>query len=131
MAGLTPVGEDDEPGQYPRPVVFEMDDEALQAEFDQFADDFGLDHPDRETLSRKFGRLTSVFGNPDRARAVCRNIVDHYLAGAYRNGLKAQVIAFSRELAVTYTDTINELLAATRRPGCSPRSAGTSGSPPR
>ena len=95
----------------PRPVVFEMDDEALQAEFDQFADDFGLDDPDRETLSRKFGRLTSVFGNPDRVRAVCRNIVGHYLAGAYRNGLKAQVVAFSRELAVTYTDTINELLA--------------------
>ena len=95
----------------PRPVVFEMDDEALQAEFDQFADDFGLDDPDRETLSRKFGRLTSVFGNPDRVRAVCQNIVGHYLAGAYRNGLKAQVVAFSRELAVTYTDTINELLA--------------------
>ena len=95
----------------PRPVVFEMDDEALQAEFDQFADDFDLDDPDRETLSRKFGRLTSVFANPDRVRAVCRNIVDHYLAGAYRNGLKAQVVAFSRELAVTYTDTINELLA--------------------
>ena len=95
----------------PRPVVFEMDDEALQAEFDQFADDFGLDDPDRETLSRKFGRLTSVFSNPDRVRAVCRNIVGHYLAGAYRNGLKAQVVAFSRELAVTYTDTINELLA--------------------
>ncbi len=98
----------------PRPVVFEMDDEALQAEFDQFADDFGLDDPDRETLSRKFGRLTSVFGNPDRVRAVCRNIVGHYLAGAYRNGLKAQVVAFSRELAVTYTDTINELLSRRR-----------------
>ena len=37
--------------------------------------------------------------------------MDHYLAGAYRNGLKAQVVAFNRELAVAYTDTINELLA--------------------
>lgn len=95
----------------PHPVAFEIDDQALQSEFDQFADDFDLDDPDRELLSRKFGRLTSVFANPDRIHAVCRHIVDHYLAGAYRNGLKAQVVAYNRELAVAYTDKINELLA--------------------
>ncbi|MFD7737647.1 HsdR family type I site-specific deoxyribonuclease [Streptomyces sp. MJM8645] len=95
----------------PRPVLFEIDDQELQAEFDQFADDFDLDDPDREALSRKFGRLTSVFANPDRIHAVCQDIVDHYLAGAYRNGLKAQVVAYNRELAVAYTDKINELLA--------------------
>ncbi|MDT0318474.1 type I restriction endonuclease subunit R [Streptomyces millisiae] len=95
----------------PHPVDFEIDDQALQAEFDQFADEFELDDPDREALSRKFGRLTSVFANPDRIHAVCQDIVDHYLAGAYRNGLKAQVVAYNRELAVAYTDKINELLA--------------------
>ncbi|MFF5080388.1 type I restriction endonuclease subunit R [Actinoplanes sp. NPDC000266] len=95
----------------PHPVLFEMDDEELQAEFDQFADDFDLDDPDREVLSRKFGRLTWVFSNPDRIHAVCQDIVDHYLAGAYRNGLKAQVVAYNRELAVAYTAKINELLA--------------------
>ncbi|MEV4682700.1 type I restriction endonuclease subunit R [Streptomyces kurssanovii] len=95
----------------PHPVAFEINDQPLQAEFDQFADDFDLDDPDREALSRKFGRLTSVFANPDRIHAVCQDIVDHYLAGAYRNGLKAQVVAYNRELAVAYTDKINELLA--------------------
>lgn len=95
----------------PHPVAFEIDDQALQAEFDRFADDFDLDDPDREVLSRKFGRLTSVFANPDRIHAVCQHIVDHYLAGAYRNGLKAQVVAYNRELAVAYTDKIDELLA--------------------
>ncbi|MFD0203775.1 MULTISPECIES: type I restriction endonuclease subunit R [Saccharothrix] len=95
----------------PHPVSFEMDDRALQAEFDQFADEFDLDDPDREALSRKFGRLTSVFANPDRVHTVCQDVVDHYLAGAYRNGLKAQVVAYNRELAVAYTDKINELLA--------------------
>lgn len=95
----------------PYPVSFEMNDQALQAEFDQFADDFDLDDPDREALSRKFGRLTSVFANPDRIHAVCQHIVDHYLVGAYRNGLKAQVVAYNRELAVAYRDKINELLA--------------------
>src|SRR5690606_24536432 len=32
----------------PHPVTFEMNDRALQAEFDQFADEFDLDDPDRE-----------------------------------------------------------------------------------
>ncbi|MDX3365017.1 HsdR family type I site-specific deoxyribonuclease [Streptomyces sp. ME02-6987-2C] len=95
----------------PHPVAFEMNDRELQAEFDQFADDFDLEDPDRELLSRKFGRLTSVFSNPERIHAVCQDIVDHYLAGAYRNGLKAQVVAYNRELAVAYTDKVNELLA--------------------
>lgn len=95
----------------PHPVSFEIDDQALQAEFDQFADEFDLDDPDREILSRKFGRLTSVFANPDRIHAVCEHIVEHYLAGAYRNGLKAQVVAYNRELAVAYMNKINELLA--------------------
>ncbi|WP_127353905.1 type I restriction endonuclease subunit R [Actinacidiphila soli] len=95
----------------PHPVAFEIDDQALQAEFDQFADEFDLDDPDREALSRKFGRLTSVFANPDRIHTVCQDIVDHYLASAYRNGLKAQVVAYNRELAVAYKDKINELLA--------------------
>lgn len=95
----------------PHPITFEMNDQALQAEFDQFADDFDLDDPDREALSRRFGRLTSVFSNPDRVHAVCQDIVDHYLAGAYRNGLKAQVVTYNRELAVAYTDKINELLS--------------------
>lgn len=94
----------------PHPVTFEINDQALQAEFDQFADEFDLDDPDREALSRKFGRLTSVFANPYRIHTVCQDIVDHYLAGAYRNGLKAQVVTYNRELAVAYTNKINELL---------------------
>ncbi|MCD0444304.1 HsdR family type I site-specific deoxyribonuclease [Glycomyces sp. A-F 0318] len=93
------------------PVLFEMNNQALQDEFDQFARDFDLDDVDAETLSRKFGRLTSVFANPERIHAVCQHIVDHYLSSAYRNGLKAQVVAYNRELAVAYTDKINELLA--------------------
>lgn len=94
----------------PHPVRFEMDDKALQAEFDTFADDQYLDDADRDALSRKFGRLTSVFANPDRIDEVCQHIVDHFLATAYRNGMKAQVVTYNRDLAVAYTDKINEIL---------------------
>ncbi|GAB2677525.1 HsdR family type I site-specific deoxyribonuclease [Saccharopolyspora gloriosae] len=92
------------------PVGFDVDDEQLQAEFDAFADVQGLDEHDRDVLSRKFGRLTSVFANPERIQEVCEHIVDHYLSSAYRNGMKAQVVAYNRELAVAYTAKINEIL---------------------
>jgi type I restriction enzyme R subunit len=94
----------------PRPVGFDADDEELQRQFDEFAATNNLDDADKATLTRKFGRLTSVFTNPDRIEVVCQDIVDHYLAGAYRNGMKAQVVTYNRELAVAYTAKINELL---------------------
>jgi type I restriction enzyme R subunit len=95
----------------PHPVGFEMNDRTLQSEFDAFADEQDLDDIDREALSRKFGRLTSVFANPERIEAVCQHIVDHYLDTVYRNGMKAQVVAYNRALAVAYADKINEILS--------------------
>ncbi|MZG04209.1 HsdR family type I site-specific deoxyribonuclease [Streptomyces sp. SID5614] len=95
----------------PRPVGFDMDDDELQAQFDAFADANNLDDTDREALSRKFGRLTSVFANPERIEAICQNIVDHYLSTAYLNGMKAQVVTYNRDMAVAYTNKINEILA--------------------
>lgn len=93
------------------PVGFNLNDEALQKEFDEFAAKENLDNADQATLSRSFGRLTSVFNNPGRIDAVCQHIVDHYVASVYLNGMKAQVVTYNRELAVAYTDKINEILA--------------------
>lgn len=93
------------------PVGFDVNQEALKKEFEEFAEQHDLDDADRRTLSKKFGRLTSVFANPDRIRAVCQHIVDHYLDSIFVNGMKAQVVAYNRELAVAYTDKINEILS--------------------
>ncbi|BDO43150.1 HsdR family type I site-specific deoxyribonuclease [Cellulomonas sp. NTE-D12] len=95
----------------PHPVKFETDTNGLEDEFGKFAEANELDDVDKETLSRKFGRLTSLFSNPERVEEVCQDIVDHYLATAYRNEMKAQVVAYNRELAVAYTNKINEILA--------------------
>lgn len=95
----------------PHPVSFDVSDEALQAEFDAFADGKDLDNLDRKTLAQKFGRITSVFANPDRIAAVCQNIVDHYLDHIYTNGMKAQVVTYNREMAVAYAAKINGILA--------------------
>ena len=45
---------------------------------------------------------------------MCADIVDHYLAKVAPLGLKAQVVAFDRELCVAYHDEISR---AARRAG--------------
>ena len=49
---------------------------------------------------------------PDRIEAVCADIVDHYHAKVAPLGLKAQVVAFDRELCVAYHDEIRSPLSA-------------------
>ncbi len=115
----------------PHPVRFEMNDQALQAEFAQFADEFDLDDPGRETLPRKYGRLTSVFANP---RTHTDGLPGHRgpLPGrCYRNGLKAEVVAYNRELAVHTRTRSTNSWPASRRHRRSPRSASMTESPPR
>ena len=49
---------------------------------------------------------------PARIEAVCADIVQHYRQRVAPLGLKAQVVAFDRELCVRYLETIRKLLRA-------------------
>ena len=52
---------------------------------------------------------------------MCADIVDHYFAKVAPLGLKAQVVAFDRELCVAYYDEISQLLAERARTTASSR----------
>ena len=47
---------------------------------------------------------------PARIEAVCADIVSHYRTKVAPLGLKAQVVAFDRELCVPYHEAISALL---------------------
>jgi type I restriction enzyme, R subunit len=116
----------------PHPVLFEMNDQALQAEFDQFAEDFDLDDPDREALSRKFGRLTSVFANPDpasrrSARTSWTTTWPAPTATASRRRSSPSTASWPWPTPTRSTSC----WPASRRHRYSPKSGSMSGSPPR
>lgn len=94
-----------------RLVDFHVDRERLDEAFAVMADEEGLSDEERELLADRATSLRTFMLNPARVRAVCEDIVEHYLRKVAPLGLKAQVVAYDRELCVAYHDEITRLLA--------------------
>lgn len=94
-----------------RLVDFHVDREKLDEAFAAMADEEGLSDEERELLADRATSLRTFMLNPARVRVVCEDIVEHYLRKVAPLGLKAQVVAYDRELCVSYHDEITRLLA--------------------
>lgn len=93
-----------------RLVDFHIDKSALDEAFKAMADEEDLTDEEREKLASKVTSVKTLMLNPNRIQAVCEDIVDHYFAKVAPLGMKAQVVAFDRELCVLYHDEITRLL---------------------
>ncbi len=93
-----------------RLVDFHIDHAALDEAFHVLAEDEGLDEREAGALVRRASRIELVLKDSDRVQAVCADIVEHYRSRVAPLGLKAQVVAFDRELCVAYHDAISALL---------------------
>lgn len=94
-----------------RLVNFHLDKDALDEAFAQMADEENLTDDERDVLAGKAASVKTLLLNPDRIEAVCRDILDHYQDKIAPVGMKAQVVAFDRELVVAYEQTLTRLLA--------------------
>ena len=93
-----------------RLVEYHVDRDALDEAFALMADEEGLTDEEREILSEKAANVQTLMRNPDRVHAVCVDIVEHYFAKVAPLGMKAQVVAYHRQLCVLYFDEISKLL---------------------
>jgi type I restriction enzyme R subunit len=93
-----------------RLVDFHIDHDALDQAFDELAEAEGLDEREAGILAKRASRVDQIMKDPDRIAAVCADIVEHYRTKVAPIGLKAQVVAFDRELCVAYHDAITALL---------------------
>ena len=94
-----------------RLVDFHLDRTALDEAFDAMAQEEKLTDEEREFLAGKAGHVKTILMDPDRIEAVCEDILNHYEAKVAPGGMKAQVVAFDRELVVAYEQTLNRLIA--------------------
>jgi type I restriction enzyme R subunit len=94
-----------------RRVDFHLAAAELDTALAVLADEEELTDEQREFLVAKAGGIKTVLLNPDRIAAVCSDIVDHYTTKIAPNGLKAQVVAYDRELVVAYQQEIDRILA--------------------
>ena len=93
-----------------RLVDFHIDRAALDEAFAAMAEEERLTEDERELLADRAAQARTIVRNPDRIRAVCADIVEHYFSKVGPLGLKAQVVAYDRELCVAYYDEICRLL---------------------
>lgn len=93
-----------------RLVDFHIDAEALDEAFAELAEAEGLDEREQGLLARRASRVDQLMKNPQRIQAVCADIVAHYRSKVAPLGLKAQVVAFDRELCVAYYEAISAML---------------------
>lgn len=85
-----------------RLVDYHIDAAGLDQAFSELAEAERLDEDQRGYLARRASRVDTVFKTPARIEAVCADIVEHYRSRVAPLGLKAQVVAFDRELCVAY-----------------------------
>jgi len=95
-----------------RLINYHIDTAALDEAFDAMAVEEGLDEGQKETVARKATRTATLMKNEKRIKAVCADIVEHYLERVGPLGLKAQVVCYDRELCVLYQKEIQRLLDA-------------------
>ena len=74
------------------------------------AEEENLSEEEREVLAGKAAHVKTLLLNPERIEAVCRDILDHYEAKIAPLGMKAQVVAFDRQLVVAYDEALNRIL---------------------
>ena len=94
-----------------RLVDFHLDRDALDEAFKAMADEEGLTDEQREFIAGKAAHVKTLLLSPTRIAEVCRDILDHFEAKIAPTGMKAQVVAFDRELVVAYNAELCRLIA--------------------
>lgn len=75
-------------------------DEVFQEEFEELTDD------QYDELQKRYAKSSAVLNADDMIRRKARHMLRHYVEGAMKEGLKAQVVAHSRGIAVRYREAL-------------------------
>lgn len=97
-----------------RPIFFEMRSPAEHVEGDSLDAVFERvfrDRPreEREAVKSRYATEAAIAGAPRRVEAVCLDMIRHFETHIRPNGFKAQVVACSRDVAVTHKETLDRL----------------------
>lgn len=89
------------------PVDLHVKQEIVDIAFDELTKD--LSKMDKAELAKRV-KVEAIMKAPDRVKAVCEHIANHYQTKAEPNGFKAQVVCYDRECCVLYKKELDLLL---------------------
>ena len=93
----------------PVPVKLHVDQTAIDEAFKALADEAGLTDEERSKVAQRV-RMAAIMKDPERIKAVCAHIAEHFMSKVNPNGFKAQVVCFDRECCVLYKKELDRLL---------------------
>ncbi len=96
----------------PVPVKLRVDQKAIDDAFRQMSGAAGLTEEEQSKIASKV-RMAAIMKDPNRIRAVCEHIAEHFMTKINPNGFKAQVVCYDRECCVLYKKELDRLLGET------------------
>lgn len=93
----------------PVPVKLHINQEAIDEAFKAIADQAGLTEEERSNVAQRV-RMAAIMKDPERIKAVCAHIAEHFMTNVDPNGFKAQVVCYDRECCVLYKKELDKLL---------------------
>ncbi|WP_147535649.1 type I restriction endonuclease subunit R [Bacillus marasmi] len=90
-----------------RMVDLHVEGDSLDDLFDRKFRDYGDE--DRERIKKKYVTELAVISSPKRIKRIVLDIIEHYETHIKPNGFKAQIVAVTREAAVTYKEMFDQL----------------------
>ncbi len=96
----------------PVPVKLHVDQAAIDEAFAKLANQAGLSEEEKSKVAQRV-RMSAIMKDPERIKAVCEHIAEHFMTKVNPNGFKAQVVCYDRECCVLYKKELDRLLGET------------------
>lgn len=96
----------------PRLSDIHLDQEKIDAAFEELAADQGLTEDEKTTLSTKAASIEVLIKAPDRIRHIAADVVEHFTTKVEPEGFKAQLVAYDRASCVAYKEALDTMLPA-------------------
>lgn len=96
----------------PRLSEIHLDQERIDAAFEELASDRHLSEGEKITLSKKAASIEVLIKAPERIRQIASDVVEHFTTKVEPEGFKAQLVAYDKASCVAYKEALDTMLPA-------------------
>ena len=94
----------------PRLSEIHLDQEKIDAAFEELAADRNLTEGEKITLSKRAASIEVLIKAPDRIHQVAADVVEHFTTKVEPEGFKAQLVAYDKASCVAYKEALDTML---------------------
>lgn len=100
----------------PRLSEIHLDQEKIDAAFEELAAERHLTEGEKIMLSKKAASIEVLIKAPDRIRQIAADVVEHFTTKVDPEGFRAQLVAYDKASCVAYKESLDTCCRPRRRP---------------